>query len=67
MLAAVESQRATAIASARGAARDGRFGDALELIGQAEDLRRGPDVSHLKAALLLLAGDFGGALTAGMG
>ncbi len=55
---AVEAQRDRALAAARAAAAAGRWADARSLAQAARDLRRGPDVDQLLAALHLLAGDF---------
>jgi hypothetical protein len=40
-----------------------RFDGALEQLQLAERLRSGPDVKQAQACLLLLAGDFSGALS----
>jgi Flp pilus assembly protein TadD len=58
LLFAVEADRAAAVEEARRLAAQSRFPDALSQLERAAQLRRGDDVSRLKAAVLLLARDF---------
>jgi hypothetical protein len=64
LLFAVEDQRTAAIATARTLAADSRFADSLTALDRAAQLRRGDDVSRLRAAVLLLAGQYPAALAA---
>jgi hypothetical protein len=57
LVVAVETQRDHALAAARRAAATGRWDDARRLARRARELRRGPDVERLLAALALAAGD----------
>ena len=62
LLFAVEADRGAAIEQARRLAADSHFPGALAAIDRAAQLRRGDDLSRLRAAVLLLARDFAGAL-----
>jgi hypothetical protein len=62
LLFALEEQRECLLAAAKRQAAQGRFADALDAVGEAEDLRRGDDVRRLRAALHLLNRDFPAAL-----
>ena len=64
LLFAVEDQRTAAIDTARTLAAESRFADALAALDRAAELRRGDDVSRVRAAVLLLAGQFPAALAA---
>jgi hypothetical protein len=63
-LFAVEAERASLVAAARELAAESRHAEALAHLDRAAQLRRGEDVSRLRAAVLLLAGDFPAALRA---
>lgn len=62
-LFALEARREFLLADAQQLAGDGRFADALTRVNEAETLRWGDDVRRLRAAVLLLAGDFPAAWT----
>ena len=64
LLFAVEARRGFLIAEAKQLAADGQFADAVRSLDDAERLRGGPDVRRLRAAALLLAGEFAAALAA---
>ena len=64
LLAAVEARRAFHVLSSERFAADGRAGEALAHVARAEELRPGADLSRLRAALLLLRGDYAGAVAA---
>jgi hypothetical protein len=55
---AVEAQRDRALAAARSAAAQGRLAEAFRRLARAAALRRGEDVTRLRAVLALLAGDY---------
>jgi Flp pilus assembly protein TadD len=57
-LFALEARRDFLLADARRLAADGRFADALTVADEAASLRSGDDARTLRAALLLLTGDF---------
>jgi hypothetical protein len=58
LLFAVEADRAAAVEQTRRLAAESRFPEALVQLDRASQLRRGDDLSRLKAAVLLLARDF---------
>jgi hypothetical protein len=60
-LFALEARRDFLLADARRLAADGRFADALDAADEAAALRSGGDARSLRAALLLLTGDFSAA------
>jgi hypothetical protein len=60
---AVEARRTHALAAARAAAGAGRWDEARARARRARELRRGPDVEQLLAALALAAGDRAAAWT----
>ena len=62
LLTDVEARRAGHLDAARSAIAAGRFDDALEELARAAELRGGPDLRRARACVLLLAGDFTGAL-----
>jgi Flp pilus assembly protein TadD len=64
LLFAVEADRTAAVEHARRLAAESRFPDALTALDRAAHLRRGNDLTGLKAAVLLLARDFAGAVRA---
>jgi hypothetical protein len=64
LLFAVDAERSSLIAAARASAADGRFSESLAALDRAAQLRRGPDVPRVRAAVLLLARDFPAALRA---
>lgn len=64
LLFAVEADRTAAVEHARRLVAEARFADALAHLDRATQLRRGDDVCRLKAAVLLLARNFAGALGA---
>ena len=64
LLAAVEARRAFHFNTAKRFAADGRAGEALTQVARAEGLRPGADLAPLRAALLLLQGDYAGAVAA---
>jgi hypothetical protein len=64
LLFAVEAEREALVADARWLAAESRYPDSLVRLDRAAQLRRGEDVSRLRAAVLLLAGDFPAALRA---
>lgn len=64
LLAAVEARRAFHLTSAKRFAADGRAAEALRHVEQAAELRGGADVSQLRAVLLLMRGDYAGAVAA---
>ena len=64
LLAALETRRECHVTLAKRFAADGRPAEALRQVDQAARLRPAADVKHLRAALLLLAGDFAAALRA---
>ena len=64
LLAAVEARRAFHVLSSERFAADGRAGEALTHVARAEELRPGADLARLRAALLLLRGDYAGAVAA---
>ena len=64
LLFAVEARRGFLVAEAGRLAADGKFADALRFVDEAERLRGVADVRRLRAAALLLAGDFAAALAA---
>ena len=64
LLFAVEGQRAAALADARRLAAAGHVRESLAALDRAAQLRGGPDVSRLRAAVALLARDFPAALRA---
>lgn len=64
LLSAVEARRAFHVTSAKRFAADGRAGEALRHVDLAAELRGGADVSQLRAALLLMQGDYAGAVAA---
>jgi hypothetical protein len=57
LVAAVENQREHALAAARRAAAAGHWDGARQFARRARELRRGPDVERLLAALALATGD----------
>ena len=61
---AVEDRRAALIRTARRAAVTGDLPEAVRLLDEAAGLRAGADVGRLRAAVLLLAGDYPAALSA---
>ena len=58
LLFAVAEQRASLVAEAQSFAAEGKFGEALRSLEEADALRGGDDVRQLRAAVLLAAGDF---------
>ena len=58
---AVEEQRNQALAAARRSAAQGDLSVAFAHVRRADDLRRGPDLAKLRAALHLLRGEFAAA------
>jgi hypothetical protein len=64
LLFAVEADRAAAVETARRLAAQSRFPESLATLDRAAQLRRGADVSRVRAAVLLLARDFPAALRA---
>jgi len=64
LLAAVEVRRAFHVLSAQRFAANVRAGEALTHVARAEVLRPGADLAQLRAALLLLQGDYAGAVAA---
>ena len=62
LLMAVEARRDFHVTSAKRFAADGRAGDALTHVARAEQLRAGEDLRQLRAALVLLHGDYAGAV-----
>lgn len=62
LLMAVEARRGFHVTSAKRFAADGRAGEALAHVARAEQLRGGDDLRRLRAALLLLRGDYAGAV-----
>jgi hypothetical protein len=64
LLAAVEARRAFHLVSAQRFAADGRADEALAHADRAAELRGGTDVVQLRAALLLMRGDYAGAIAA---
>lgn len=64
LLFAVEEQRTAAVEEARQLAAAGQFPGSLAALDRAAQLRRGPDVPRLRAAVLILARDFPAALRA---
>lgn len=58
LLFALEEHRDQLLAEARRLAADGRVGDALAVVGEAEAIRAGDDARRLRAALHLLNRDF---------
>jgi hypothetical protein len=64
LLFAVEEQRTALVGEARRLAGESRLPEALAALDRAAELRRGDDVSRLRAVVLLLAGDFPAALSA---
>jgi hypothetical protein len=58
MLIGLEEQRIAAIATAKRAAQEGRYDEALALLDHAEYSRKGEDVLRLRVAVLLLRRDF---------
>jgi len=63
LLFAVEADRAAAVEAARRLVAESRCGEALARLDRAAQLRRGADASRMRAAVLLLARDFAGALS----
>jgi hypothetical protein len=55
---AVENRRDHALAAARAAVAQGRFAEASHMMEVAAALRSGDDVTRLRAAVALLAGDY---------
>jgi hypothetical protein len=64
LLFAVEAERSSLVAAARASAAGSRYSESLAALERAAQLRRGDDVSRVRAAVLLLARDFAGALAA---
>jgi hypothetical protein len=64
LLFAVEEQRAALVETARALAAVARFADAVATLDRAAQLRRGEDVLRVRAAVLLLAGQYPAALAA---
>jgi hypothetical protein len=64
LLSAVEVQRDDLVGDACRLAAKSRFPESLAALDRAAQLRRGDDVARLRAAVLLLAGDFPAALSA---
>jgi len=64
LLSAVEARRAFHLATAKRFAADGRAGEALTHVARAAELRPAADLAQLRAALLLLRGDYAGAVAA---
>jgi predicted negative regulator of RcsB-dependent stress response len=64
LLAALEDRRGYHLTLARRFAAEGQFEHALRHADHAQHLRLAPDVNQLRAALLLLKGDFAAALRA---
>ncbi len=62
LLMAVEARRDFHVVSAKRFAADGRAGEALTHVARAEQLRGGEDLRQLRATLLLLHGDYAGAV-----
>jgi hypothetical protein len=58
---AIEQQRDQAIAAARQSAAQGDFSTAFAHIRRADELRRGPDLTGLRAGLHLIRGNFAAA------
>ena len=57
LLIAVEERRGFLLARAQVAIRDSQLDEALELLGQATELRDGPDTHRLRACVFVMAGD----------
>jgi hypothetical protein len=64
LLFAVEADRAARVESARRLVAEGRHADAAAALAQADQSRRTDEAARLRAAVLLLAGDFPAALRA---
>lgn len=64
LLFVVEDERASLVAAARTLAAESRHSESLAVLDRAAQLRRTDDVLRLRAAVLLLARDFAGALRA---
>jgi hypothetical protein len=64
LLFAVDAERTALVGQARELAAQSHFAESLAILDRAAQLRRGPDVSRVRAAVLLLARDFEGALRA---
>jgi hypothetical protein len=58
LLFAVAEQRTNLVAEAQSFAAEGKFADALRSLEDADALRGGDDVRQLRAAVLLVSGDF---------
>ena|SRR5437763_4481515 len=64
LLFAVEAERTSLVVAARALAAESRYSESLAAIDRAAQLRRGDDVSRVRAAVLLLSHHFAGALAA---
>ena len=64
LLFAVEAERTSLVAAARTLAAECRYSESLAALDRAAQLRRGHDLSRVRATVLLLARDFAGALAA---
>jgi hypothetical protein len=64
LLFVVEAEREALVADARRLTAESRYPESLARLDRAAQLRRGDDVSRLRATVLLLAGDFLAALRA---
>ncbi|MDB5311648.1 MAG: hypothetical protein JWO38_5850 [Gemmataceae bacterium] len=64
LLFAVEAERSSLVAAARAFAAESRFSESLAALDRAAQLRHGPDVPRMRAAVLLLARNFPAALSA---
>jgi len=58
LLFAVDAERTALVTAARALAAESRFPESLAALARAAQLRHGPDVPRLRAAVLLLARDF---------
>ncbi|HEY2911298.1 MAG TPA: hypothetical protein VGI99_13695 [Gemmataceae bacterium] len=63
LLFAVDAERTERLQDARRMLGEARFDEALHSLGEAEKLRRGGDLTRLKAVACLLKRDFRAALT----
>src|SRR4051812_24819473 len=64
LLFPLEAERTSVAAAAGALAAESRYSESLAAIERAAQLRRGDDVSRVRATVLLLARDFAGALAA---
>ncbi len=64
LLVAVADRRGFLLSQVGAEAADGKFADALRSLDEAESLRSGADARQLRAAVLLLSGEFSAAWAA---